>query len=196
MKPATTIRFVAAVMATALISACTSPPVTAYRLASEPGPVEQTAPVTISVRQVSIPSYLDQGNVPRPVNRFVAGAFPNAIWAGPFADTLQSTMVADLAQRLNRAMVLDSDGSIEAPSDLQIEINVLRFDPTVTGGVVLNMQVALKEGPDRRLLRLQTITRALPAGPTAADIVAAMSALWAYAADQIAASVAREEAAF
>jgi uncharacterized lipoprotein YmbA len=91
---------------------------------------------------------------------------------------------------LNGATVIDSDGSIELPSDVQIEINVLRFDPSVTGDVELNMQVALKEGADHKLLGVQTITRAHPAGPTAADIVAAMSALWASAADQIATSVA------
>jgi uncharacterized lipoprotein YmbA len=164
--------------------------VTSYRLAGEPGPVEQMAPLTISVRSVSIPSYLDQGNVPKPVSPFVVGSFANSIWAGPFADTLQTTMVQDLAQRLNGATVIDSSGSIEAPSDVQIEINVLRFDPSVTGDVELSMQVALKEGADRKLLGVQTITRSRPAGPTAADIVAAMSALWASAADEIAASVA------
>ncbi|HVE22381.1 MAG TPA: PqiC family protein [Acidocella sp.] len=184
-----TLRSLGVFMAAALMSACSSAPVTAYRLASEPGPVEQTAPLTISVRRISIPSYLDQGSIPRPVNRYVAGSFPNAIWAGPFADTLQTTMVEDLAQRLKNATVIDSNGSIETPSDLQIEINVLRFDPTATGDVELTVQAALNAGADHRLLGLQTIRRTLPAGATASDIVAAMSALWASAADQIAASV-------
>ena len=73
---------------------------------------------------------------------------PTPLWAGPFADTLQTTMVEDLAQRLNGATVIDSNGSIEMPSDLQIEINVLRFDPSVTGDVELTMQVALKAGAE------------------------------------------------
>ena len=196
MKHARTIRIFSAFMATALISACTSAPVTAYRLASEPGAVEQTAPLTVSVRRISIPSYLDQGNIPKPVSPFMAGSFPNATWAGAFADTLQTTMVENLAQRLNNATVIDSNGSIETRSDLQVEINVLLFDPSVTGDVELNMQVALKAGADHKLLDVQTITHTLPAGATASDIVATMSALWASAADQIAASVARKEAAF
>jgi uncharacterized lipoprotein YmbA len=190
MKRARAIRILAAFMATALVSGCASAPVTSYRLASAPGPVEQMAPLTVSVRRVSIPSYLDQGNVPKPVSPFVVGSFPNSIWAGPFSDMLQATMVQDLAQRLKGATVIDSNGSIELPSDVQIEINVLRFDPSVTGDVELNMQVALKEGADHKSLGVQTITRAHPAGPTAAEIVAAMSALWASAADQIATSVA------
>ena len=190
MKHTRAIRILGVFMATALTSACVSAPVAAYRLASEPGTVEQIAPLTIGVRRIGIPSYLDQGNIPKPVSRFVAGSFPNAIWAGSFANTLQTTMVEDLAQRLNGATVIDSDGSIELPSDLQIEINVLRFDPSITGNVELNMQVALKAGADHRLLVVQTITRTLPAGATASDIVATMSALWASAADQIATSVA------
>jgi uncharacterized lipoprotein YmbA len=189
MMRATVRRFILPFLATALLSACASTPVTSYRLASEPGPVEQVAPLTLSVRSVSIPSYLDQGNVPRPVSPYMVGSFPNALWAGPFDDTLQTTMVEDLAQRLNGATVLSSNGSIETPSDIQIEINLLRFDPTVTGDVELTMQVALKAGPNHELLGVQTIAHTAPAGSTAADIVAAMSALWASAADQIAASV-------
>lgn len=190
------LRALGVLMAAALMSACSSAPVTEYRLASEPGPVEQTAPLTISVRRISIPSYLDQGSVPKPVTPYVAGSFPNAIWAGPFADTLQTTMVEDLAQRLQGATVIDSNGSIETPSDLQIEIDVLRFDPSATGDVELTLQVALNAGADHRLLSLQTIRRTLPAGATAPDMVASMSALWASAADQIASDVAKKEAAF
>ena len=189
MKRARAIRLVAPLLLMALASACTSTPVTAYRLASEPGPVEQIAPLTISVRSISIPGYLDQGSIPKPISQYVAGSFPNAVWAGPFADTLQTTMVEDLAQRLNGATVINSDGSIEVPSNLQIEINVLRFDPSVTGNVKLNLQVALKAGAEHRLLRVQSIAEALPAGASASDIVAAMSSLWGAAADQIAASV-------
>ncbi|HEY1857731.1 PqiC family protein [Acidocella sp.] len=190
MNRARSIRAIAAFMVTALTAACTSAPVTQYRLASEPGPIEHVAPLTISVRRISIPAYLDQGNVPTPVSRFEAGSFPNSVWAGPFADTLQTTMVEDLAQRLNGATVIDSGGSIEMPSDLQVEINVLRFDPSV-GAVELTMQVALKAGAGHTLLSVQTINRTLASGATAPDVVAAMSALWASAADQIAAGVAQ-----
>ena len=129
------------------LSACASTPVTSYRLASEPGPVEQVAPLTISVRRVSIPSYLDQGNVPMPVSPYDGRLIPQRALGRAFDDTLQTTMVEDLAQRLNGATVIDSNGSIEMPSDMQIEINLLRFDPSVTGDVELTMQVALKAGP-------------------------------------------------
>ena len=100
-------------------------------------------------------------------------------------------MTEDLAQRLNGATVIDSDGSIEMPSNLQVEINVLRFDPSTTGDVELTMQVGLKAGADHRPVSVQTINRRLASGATASDIVAAMSALWASAADQIATSTAQ-----
>ena len=193
MNRTRSIRAIAAFMVTALATSCTSPPLTAYRLTSEPGQVEHVAPLTISVRRISVPGYLDQGNVPMPVSRFEAGSFPNTVWAGSFTDTLQTTMVEDLGQRLNGATVIDSDGSIEMPSDLQVEINVLRFDPSA-GAVELTMQVALKAGADHTLLGVQTINRTLASGATAPEIVAAMSALWASAADQITASVAQEAA--
>jgi uncharacterized lipoprotein YmbA len=183
-------RAIAAFMVAALTAGCTSPIVTAYRLTSEPGPSEHVAPLTISVRRIDIPGYLDQNNIAKPVGRFEFGSFPNDVWAGALPDMLQATMVEDLAQRLNGATVIDSDGAIEMPSDLQVEINVQRFDPSLSD-VQLTMQVALKAGPNHNLLRVQTINRTLPSGTTASDIVAAMSALWASAADQIAASVAQ-----
>ena len=51
MMRATARRFTLPFLATALLSACASTPVTSYRLASEPGPVEQVAPLTLSVPQ-------------------------------------------------------------------------------------------------------------------------------------------------
>jgi uncharacterized lipoprotein YmbA len=195
MRGAQLIRTIAAITLTTLTAACTSPPIKAYRLTSVAGPVKHVPAETISVRRVSLPAYLDQNNIAKPVGLYEFASFPNDVWAGSLPDTLQTTMVEDLAQRLNGATVIDSDGSIAMPSDLQVEIDVLRFDPSASGKIELTTQVALKAGPDHRLCGVQTINRALPAGTTASDVVATMSALWASAADQIASSVTQASAA-
>jgi uncharacterized lipoprotein YmbA len=82
--------------------------------------------------------------------------------------------------------VLGSGGSISAPADLLVEINVLRFQPDSSGRIQLSAVVAIKSGKDRTVLMTRTVQGSImPAGPGVPDIVAAMSMLWAQAADQI-----------
>ncbi|HTQ71961.1 MAG TPA: PqiC family protein [Acidocella sp.] len=191
-----------AMLAVALV-ACSSPATLYYRLMAVPGAVQTAAPMTVAVRSVSIPGYLNRDGIAKAGAAYRFEFYSNDLWADQLSAMLQAIMVQDLAQRLPAATVLASGGSIEASSDVLVEINILRFDPDSSGNLVLSAQIAIKSGPTRRLWATQSFARSSALslsgagadGPDAAEIVAKMSALWAAMADQVAALIAQYQAA-
>jgi uncharacterized lipoprotein YmbA len=122
--------------------------------------------------------------------------YPNDVWAEPLADMLQADMVQELAQRLPGATVIASGGAIGAPSGVAVEMNVLRFDPDPDGEIDLSVQISIRRGSGDAAYRTLAFERRLaPAEPGAVGEVAAMSALWGQAADQVAALLAMDGAA-
>jgi uncharacterized lipoprotein YmbA len=170
------------------LAGCASPPPPEYfRLAAIPGPVQPSAPFAISVRSVGIPGYLDQSGVVKFSGTYQFDTYDNQLWAAPLAAMLQAVMVENLAQRLPAATVLAAGGAIEAPADVLVELNLLRFDPDAEGNMVLLAQIAIKAGKDRKLLLARTLQAEQPAAAGASGTAAAMSQLWAQAAGEIAA---------
>jgi uncharacterized lipoprotein YmbA len=181
---------IAPAVALAGFASCASPPTQYYRLAALPGPVLNTAPQSIRVRNISIPGYLDQDNIAKAGTAYQFASYPNSLWAGPLADMLQTTLVENLTQRLPRTTVTGSAGAIGTPAGLLIEINVLRFDPAPSGSITLLAQIALKN-PDGSFLLTKTIqSTATPPTQNAPGTAAAMSTLWAGLANEIAAYAA------
>ncbi len=174
-------------IALAALASCASPPTHYYRLAALPGPVLDSAPQSIRVRNISIPGYLDQDNIAKAGTAYQFASFSNALWAGPLADMLQSTLVENLTQRLPQTTVTSSAGVIGAPAGLLIEINVLRFDPDPSGSITLIAQIALKNSDGSFRLTKTIQSTATPPTEDAAGTAAAMSTLWAGLSNQIAA---------
>jgi uncharacterized lipoprotein YmbA len=177
----------------AALAGCASPPTNYYRLAPAPGPAISHAALSIAVRSIDIPGYLDQNNIARPGGAYQFNTFSNDLWAEPLAAMLQSVMVQNLAARLPSATVIASGGGIEAPSRILVEINILRFDPTPDGQVLLLAQAAIKTGATRKLLATKTLRATAAAGADATSIAAAMSALWGYFASQTATLIMNNE---
>jgi uncharacterized lipoprotein YmbA len=174
------------ILVAAGLVACTSPPAQYYRLAAVPGPTCSDVPPTIGVRSISIPGYLNQNGIAKPSGNYQFDSYSNELWAEPLADMLQATMVQDLVQRLPESTVTGSGGAIGAPSDVLVEINVSRFDPDPAGRIVLTIQIAIKSGGSRTLWMVRTFnSSSAPAGDDVSEIAAAMSTLWAAAADEI-----------
>lgn len=177
----------------ALICAC-SPATLDYRLQAEPGPVVSVPGLSVSVRSVGVPGYLDQNNIGMASGAYRYATYPNDVWAEPLADMLQADMVQELAQRLPGATVIASGGAIGAPAGVVVEMNVLRFDPDPDGQIDLTVQISVRRGSDQKLYRTVTFERRLAPAATggngAVGAVAAMSALWRQAADQVAALLA------
>jgi uncharacterized lipoprotein YmbA len=161
--------------------------VNAYRLAPLPGAVRPGGPASIGVRSVGIPGYLDQNGIVRAAGAYQFNTYENEIWAEPLAGMLQAVMVQDLAQILPASTVLASGGAIDSPVQVDIEINVQKFDPDQAGQMVLLAQVAVKDGQSHAGLGTRTLSLTCPVGLGVTGTVAAMSALWGQAAGQIAA---------
>jgi uncharacterized lipoprotein YmbA len=168
------------------LSACASTPPSYYRLAAIPGAVQQGRPASIGVRSVGIPGYLDQTGIVSVSGAYQFDTYANELWAEPLAGMLQAVLVQDLAQILPSSTVLASGGAIEAPADILIETNIQKFDPDPSGNMVLLAQVAIKAGKSRKLLVTKTLTLSTVATPGVTGTVAAMSQLWAQAAEQVA----------
>lgn len=174
----------------ATLAGCASPPTNYYRIAATPGPEVSSAVLSVGVRSMDIPGYLEQNNIARPGGAYQFNTYPNDLWAEPLAAMLQSAMVQNLGERLPNATVIASGGSIEAPSRVLVEINILRFDPTPDGQILLLAQTAIKTGANRKLLGSKTLRLSAAAGADAASIVAAMSFLWGDFASQTASMIA------
>jgi uncharacterized lipoprotein YmbA len=181
-------RFMLLGAATLALAGCaSSPPARYYRLAALPGPAHDGITPRIAVRSIEIPGYLDQTNIAQPAGTYQFSSSANALWAQPLATMLQSVMVQNLAQRLPDATIIASGGAIGAPTDILVEINLLRFDPDPSGNIQLTAQFAIRAASGQPNWQIQTFSaNATPTGPTTAEAVAAMSKLWADAADQLA----------
>ncbi len=169
------------------LSGCASPNPNYYRIGAVPGVSEAGAPPAVEVRTISIPGYLDRPGIVKSTQSYQLDIHSNDIWAEPLADMLQAAMVQELTGRLHGSTVIGSGGSIGANADLLIEINVLRFDPDPDGQMVLQLQVALRDGQSMNLLATRSLTHEAPdGGPVVANLVGTMSRLWGMAADDIA----------
>jgi uncharacterized protein len=180
-------------LAAALV-ACSSPATRYYRLIAIPGTIQHSTPMTLAVRGLSIPGYLNRDEIAKAASDYRFAFYSNDLWADQLSRMLQIVMVQDLAQRLPEVTVFGSGGAINASSDVLVEINVLRFDPDSRGGVVLDAQIAVKSGPTRKLWMTQSFNSsgtlsdggADSNGPDASQIVSTMSELWADMANRVA----------
>ena len=176
----------------ALLAGCSSPNPNYYRLGIAPGPTVSGGPPSVEVRSISIPGYLDRPGVVKSAGDFKLDIHSNDIWAEPFADMLQATLVQDLTQRMPGTSVIGSGGSIGASPNLIIETNVLRFDPNPDGTMTLQIQVAVRGGETLQIIVTRTIQEDGPANePVVANIVSSMSTLWGAAASDIATLLVR-----
>jgi uncharacterized lipoprotein YmbA len=170
-----------------VLAGCASAPTQYYRLAVIPGAVTNSPVLKIGMRSISIPGYLGQDGIAKAGAAYQFSTYASDVWAEPLGSMLQDVTVQELAQRLPAASVVSNSGAIAAPADLLIETNVLRFDPDSNGQVILIVQIALKSGRSFRPWLVQTFTNtSTPAAPDVANLVAAMSTLWAGVIDQLA----------
>jgi uncharacterized lipoprotein YmbA len=174
--------------AVALLAACAGTPPHYYRLAPSPGAARAGTGVRIAVRNVGVPAALSASSLPMPGGAFDANSFPNDLWAAPLADMLQDTMVQNLAQRLPADIVLAGGGSVGAPPDIYVEINVFAFSPDAAGAIGLQAQLATRHAAAQDW-QVQNFTARAAGGTTPESIAAAMSALWGQAADAVAGMV-------
>jgi uncharacterized lipoprotein YmbA len=173
----------------AALAGCAGTPPRYYRLAALPGAVHSSTGQRIAVRNIGVPAGLSASGLPMPGGAYDANSFANDLWVAPLADMLQSTMVQNLAQRLPGDAVLAGGGSIGAPADVYVEINVFAFSPDASGNIALQAQLATRNVTGAQDWQLQKFAASAAGGTMPETIAAAMSTLWAQAADMVAGMV-------
>ncbi len=193
MKPTLTRRRFSSLAALTTLAGCASPAASYYRLAPSPGTPHPGTPITIGIRSIDIPPYLDQNSIPRSSPAYQYSTFPNDLWAEPLAAMLQTVLIQNLSQRLPAATIIATNSAIGTPPDLIVEINVLHFDPDPTGLITLTAQAATRPATQPSPFLTRTLTATAQTTPTPATITATMSTLWATAADQITAMILQSQ---
>ncbi len=157
------------------LGACSSPEPAYYTLAAVPGTPRGGAPGTIELRRPGIAGYLDRPEIVRSGGDYRLRVAAGERWGEPFGDLFGRVLAEDLNQRLTGTSVFTAAGAISAQADAALELDVQRFDLDAGGDVVLLAQIAVsrtRRGPaTTRVFRLTQ----RPAGPSTAELVAAMS---------------------
>ena len=130
---------------------CASPSPDLYSLEPRPGTIHQGPPPAgrrpgppggtqsgsrrvIVVRGVGVPRYLEREEIVRSAGGARLRLAGNDWWGEPLRVMLRRVLVADLAQRLPGADVLADEGPIAAHPDIEVEVDVQRFDRDADAG--------------------------------------------------------------
>lgn len=179
-------------LALTLVACARSPNPVFYALSSRPGRALQSRPFTIELRRPGLPSYLDRPHIVKRVTSERLALDADERWGAPLQEMVGATLADDLSGRLPDCVVFTEAGSISAPADARVEVDLSRFELTDDGSVKLLAEVAvswtaLARGPriDRYALS------ALPASSHTADLVTSMSLVLGQLSDAIAKAVLR-----
>lgn len=177
----------AALAATAALSACTSPNPVLYTLAPIPGTPEPGGPSTVVLHRVSIARYLQRPEIVRSSEGFRLDVLANQEWGEPLAQMISRILIEDLSQRLPKTTLFSSTGAITAPEDASIEVDILRMDKDAAGSLAFSAQAAVSFAKSHRAPELRTLRTTVPiASPMTAYEVQAMSVALSQLADTIA----------
>ncbi len=172
----------------ALLAGCASPAPELYTLAATPGAVRHTGALSIELRRIGLAAYLDRPGIVRANAGYRLRVTDTERWGEPLGGMLDRVFTEDLVQRLPDAVIFAESGAISTRPGTVLEIDVQRFDPDADGTVVLLAQLAIRrdDGAGTGIARTLRLT-ATPAGPSTADLAAALSAVLGQLADQVAA---------
>ena len=123
-----------------------------------------TEGTTIGVLPVAMPDYLDRPQI-------VTRASENEIkldefsrWAEPLKESFTRALVQNLSSLLDTAKVIKTTGSAGFPMALQVGVEVLQFDGTLGGDVVLIVKWGIFEREGKKLLLAKRSTFKEPTG--------------------------------
>jgi uncharacterized lipoprotein YmbA len=173
------------------LTGCASPDPTYYNLQVAPGTALAGRPATVEVRRPGLAGYLDRADIVLKNESYKLSVNSQRQWAEPLGDMIGRVLTQDLSQRLPGKSVFGQSGAITADADLRVEVDILTFDADGSGNVALTAEVAVERGSTHHPLTTRHVAlNAAPAGPGAAELVAAMSGLLGRLSDQIAQDIA------
>jgi len=170
----------------ATLASCASPDPTFYTLAAVPGMARPPGSGSIKLRRIGLAGYLDRAQIVRTGGDYRLALAAGERWGEPLGDMIGRILTEDLTQRLPGRTVFTAAGSLTTSSDVNIEIDLQRFDADPADVVTLLAQVAVEpaqgNGGATEVFRLTA-----PAGSSATPaIVGTMSRLLGELADRIA----------
>jgi len=108
--------------------------------------------MTIGVFPVSMPDYLDRPQIVTRVSDNEIKLDEFSRWAEPLKDSFTRALVQNLSTLLNTAKVVRTTRSAGVPMALQVGVEVVQFDGTLGGEVVLIVQWGVFEADGKKLL--------------------------------------------
>jgi uncharacterized lipoprotein YmbA len=171
-----------------LAGACAhSPDPTFYVLAPRPGAVLTSRRLVIELRRPSLPGYLDRQHIVRRATADRLDLGGDERWGAPLQDLVGTTLADDLSARLPGSTVFVEPGSISAPADFRVEIEISRFELAERGDVELAAKIAVRAHAAERSEQVRHYEfAATPKGHDTASLVASMSEVLARLADAVA----------
>jgi uncharacterized protein len=107
---------------------------------------------TIGVFPVAMPEYLDRPQIVTRVSENEIKIDEFSRWAEPLKESFTRALVQNLSSLLNTAKVIKTTGSTGFPMELQVGVEVVQFDGTLGGDVVLIVKWGLFEAEGKKLL--------------------------------------------
>jgi cholesterol transport system auxiliary component len=170
-------KVVAVALVAAALSACAGPVKREYVLgapgASHNAPTLQTALPVVQIERVLLPDYLDTRDIVTRSDREVV-ASETGRWAERLSVGTTRALAATLAAQL-RGVAVTSAQPIDPPV-LRVVVDVVAFDATAGGPVVLAARWTITDGSGQRSLVAEQVTVTEPvSGARDGAVVAAMS---------------------
>ncbi len=124
-----------------------------YVLSSLPQPSLSAAEgAVIGVFPVSMPDYLDRPQIVTRVSENELKLDEFSRWAEPLKDSFTRALIQNLSTLLNTAKVIRTTQSTGSLMSLQVAVEVVQFDGTLGGDVVLIAKWGLFEQEGKKLL--------------------------------------------
>ena len=107
---------------------------------------------TIGVFPVAMPDYLDRPQIVTRVSENEIKIDEFSRWAEPLKENFYTVLVENLSTLLNSEKVIKTAQNLGVPLTLQVGVEVVQFDGTLGGDVVLNVKWGLFEAEGKKLL--------------------------------------------
>jgi uncharacterized lipoprotein YmbA len=142
----------------------------------------------IEIRRPAVAGYLDRPEIVRRIVDYRLGVAANDRWGEPLDAMIGRVLAQDLEQRAPGSSVYTEAGSITAPADAFVEVDLRRFDVSDDGNVTLVAEVAVERAGEHAPVAVRSVSlHEAPAGGSTGALALAMSELLGKLSDQIAA---------
>ncbi len=178
------------VLATLMVTACSSPDPAYYTLQPVDGRALPGPRKLIKLEHPGLAGYLDRSDIVLQQADYRLNVDSQVRWGEPLADMIGRVLTQDLTQRLPGSSVFSSDGAIGADADVRVEVDVQRFDREPDGSVSLTAELAIEAGQSHVAVATHAVSLHVPGvAPGPAALAAAMSQLLGDLADQAATDI-------